>query len=384
MATIEDDRRWVIQQFQYIRGRMPTAAELEYYLAPLRQGVSRSQWMENAERQDSTGAVTRLYQEIFGRDPDAAGLAYWAARLKNGTTTRAALRATFAGSTEALLRTPETTPSPDQENARDYLAGVLDSYGLSGMADWAWQQIQSGYTNERILQNLRDTDQYKQRFSGMELRRAAGFNAITEAEYIGYETQARQLMRAAGMPAEFYDQPNDFANLIGNDVSPSELNARVNEGYLAAAQAPPEVRQQLRDLYGVGEGQLAAYFLDPDRALPLLQRQFAASQVSGAGVQTGYGALSAAEAEGIVSYGVSGDQARQGFGALVENEELFDTLPGEQDGLISREAQLGAVFGDDARARQQIERKAGARRSAGSGAQSFSIGQQGVSGLSRS
>lgn len=384
MPTAADDRRFIIEQWQYLYGRMPTAEEVNRNVVLLQGGLPRSTWISRAEKVRTEDSVRRLYQQVLGRDPSPEMLRHWAAQLRTGGTTRRRLTEWLTGSTEAQLRQPEEGgPTEGQESARDLINGVLESYGLNGLSDWAWQQIQAGHSEIRVLQDLRETDQYKQRFAGMEARRAAGLNAISEAEYISYENNARQLMRAAGLPAEFYDRPEDFADLIGKDVSPAELNARINDGYLAAAQAPAEVRQQLRDLYGLGEGDLAAYFLDPDRALPLIQRQFAASQVSGAGVTTGYGALNVAEAERIASLGVTEDQARQGFGALVENEELFDALPGEQDGLIDRETQLGAVFGDDARARQQLERKAGARRSAASGSQSFQIGERGVSGLSR-
>lgn len=378
-----DDRRWIIEQWQYLYGRLPTAEEVNRNLTRLQGGMTRTAWMTMAERVRGTDSVRRLYQDALGRDPSPQMLAYWTQRLQSGTSTRADLQKWLTSSTEALLREPEEPPDPNQENARDYLNSVLEGYGLSGMGDWAWEQIQQGYTNERILQNLRETDTYKQRFVGMEARKAAGLPAISEAEYIEYERGMRQTMHAAGLPPDFYDQPQDFADFIGKDISVAEMQERINNGYLAASQAPAEVRAQLRELYGIDEGALAAFFLDPDRALPVIQRQYQAASISGAGVRTGYGALSAGEAEGLAALGVSDQEAQQGFASLAESAELFAVLPGEQEGLIDREDQLAAVFGGDAEAGQRIERKAGARRAAGSGAQSFTLGQEGISGLSR-
>lgn len=383
MATAGENRAWIITQWEYLYGRQPTAAEVDRNVALLGGGLTRSAWMQRAERVRGEDSVRRLYQQALGRDPSPQMLAYHVERLNSGATTRRKLTEWLAQSTEALLREPDEAPDPSKENARDYLTSVLEQYGLGGMGDWAWEQIQAGHTNERILQDLRQTDTYKQRFVGMEARRAAGLPAISEGEYIAYESSVRQMMRAAGMPAEFYDQPQDFADLISNDVSVAEMQSRINEGYLAASQAPAEVREQLRNLYGVEEGQLAAFFLDPDRALPLIERQWSASRISGAAQRTGYGALNATEAERLAALGVSDQQAQEGFGALAENEELFGALPGDQDGLITREEQQNAIFGSDARAREKIDRKAGARRSAGSGAQAFALGQEGVAGLSR-
>lgn len=380
MATDADNRRWLIAQFDYMFGRAPSVAELDAQVRSLRTHT-RSWWVTRHEKVMTDDAVRRAYKASLGRDPTDAELLWQSNRLKAGGWTRRQMLEELNTSSEGLLREPEEEPDPAQENARDYLTSVLERYGLSGLGDWAWEQIQAGHTNERILQDLRETSQYKQRFVGMEARRAAGLPAISESEYIGYETSVRQLMRAAGMPADFYDAPQDFADFIGQDVSVAEMQSRINEGFLAASQAPAEVRQQLRDLYGVGEAQLTAFFLDPDRALPLIERQWAAAKVSGAAVTTGYGALNQTEAERLASVGVTGEQAAEGFSALAENEELFGALPGEQDGLISRETQQAAVFENNADARGALERKAGARRSAGSGAQAFAVGSAGVSGL---
>lgn len=385
MPSAADDRRWIIEQWRYLFNNLPSAEMLEEQVASLQSGkVSRTQWMASFERLGAGNTVRRFYREILGREADLSDprVNAWVRALENGTLTRAQLRERLAGSTEALLRQPQETPDLTQEDSLVYLKTVLDGYGLGALGDWAWDQIKQGFSPDRIIQNLRETDAYKQRFKGLEQRRLAGLPAISEAEYIAYESDVRQMMRAAGMPADFYDNPDDFANFIGKDVSVAEMQARISEGYLAASQAPAEVREQLRTLYGVDEGQLAAFFLDPDRALPIIQRQFTAAQVSGAASRTGYGGLNAAEAENLAVLGITEREAEQGFGVLVESRELFGTLPGMAEQEITRETQQAAVFGGDANARSAIERRAAERRSAASGAQSFAIGSGGIAGLS--
>jgi hypothetical protein len=377
-----DDRRYVIEQWQYLFGRQPTVDELNYSVGFLQAGQDRSVWLANAERAGAEEAVKRLYMETLGREPNSAELLWQSTRIRNGDLTRKALLQQLAGSAEGLLREPEEEPDPDAENALTYLNNVLEGYGLGGLGDWAWQQIQEGYSPDRIIQNLRQRDEYKQRFIGLERRREAGLPAISEAEYIAYETDVRQMMRAAGLPADFYDSPEDFATFIGNDVSPMEMQARINEGYLAASQAPPEVRQQLETLYGVGQGQLAAFFLDPDRALPLIERQFQASQISAAAQRTTYGSLDAAEAERLASLGITDQEAQQGFGALAERKELFQAMPGIQgEEGIDRAMQQRAIFEGDASALAAIERRAGSRVAQGRGSQGFALGETGVSAL---
>jgi hypothetical protein len=381
MATVAEDRTYVRDEWLKLYGRLPDANELETHAGYLQQGMPRSTWFTNIERNTADIYVRELYKTVLGRVPSDAEVASHVTALQSGAATREQVRASFTGSAEALLRPPAAPSTAGQEDAFAYLKSVLDGYGLGGLGNWAWEQLKGGLTTERISQNLRETPEYKQRFKGLEARRAAGLPAISEGEYIGYETSVRQLMRTAGLPADFYDSPEDFAGFIGKDVSVAEMQSRINEGYLAASQAPAEVRQQLRDLYNIGEGQLAAFFMDPDRALPLIERQFASAQISGAAQRTQYGALGQSEAERLAALGVSEQQAAQGFGALAESSQLFTGLPGEDAAAIDRQTQQAAVFGGDAAAKQAIEKRRAERIAQGSGARSFGVGQGGVVGL---
>lgn len=393
MATRAEDEAWVLDEYRVLYGRVPNPNELNHVVDALQNGTyTRQRW--DAESQpggDPTATVTRIYTEVVGQPPThPEGVKYYADRLANGSMTQAQVRAEMSaqtatnrqlqGQTVGSLTTDDTA---NRDNARAYLDDTLNMYGLNGLSDWAWGEIQAGNSNARIIQDLRKTDQYKQRFKGMELRKMAGLPAIDESTYISYETAVRQAMRAAGMPADFYDSVDDFANFIGKDVSLSEIQSRINDGYLAASQASKEIKDQLQTLYGIGQSQLAAFFLDPDKALPLIQRDWQAAQISGTAVQAGYGALNQTEAERLASLGVSAQQAAQGFGTLVGSQQLFTDLPGEVGGAISRDVQQAAVFANDANARQTIIKKGEQRVSAGSGANAFAIGNQGVTSLNQ-
>lgn len=391
MSTRQDDETWVTAQFLDLYGRAPSAYELGHVVDALQNGTyTRSRWSAEAEGQETDAAVQRIFRVVVGaeRAADDPGIQFYSQRLKNGTMTRAQVRAEISAKTAENHKLQGTSgtvqdQTAGKEDAAAYVNDVLHSYGLDGLSDWVWSEIESGHSTTRIFQDLRQRPEYKQRFAGLEQRQAAGFNAMNEMEYLHYEQDARQAMRAAGLPADFYDSPQDFANFIGKDVSIGELQSRINDGFLAATSAPQEVKDQLAALYGVNTNQLAAYFLDPDKALPLIQRQFQAAQTSGAAVRTGYGALAASEAERLVSLGVSAQEAEQGFGYLQNAQELMGSLPGENGARISREEQQAAVFGGDAAATAKIKKQGETRVSEGSGNASFQLGNSGAAGLSR-
>jgi len=247
----------------------------------------------------------------------------------------------------------------DRRSAYDIISRTLDTYGLGELSGF----VQDMVFNRNILdQNiligeLREQDAYKRRFAGNEQRRRAGLNALSEGEYIALETAYAQLMRQSGLPVGFYDSSDDFTNLIGGNVSVGELSERVNQGYEAVRNADPEVVDEMRRLYNIGEGELAAYFLDPERATPTLIQQARAAQVAGQGVrQAGY-QITAAQAEELARAGISTEQARAGFQAIASAQELFGALPGEAEQDITQEEQIAGVFGTSAAAQQRIRRR---------------------------
>lgn len=260
------------------------------------------------------------------------------------------------------------------------LRSILEQYGLGSLAQWAWDQLVNNRSPNEIMLDLVNQPAFKQRFPAIDQRRQAGLPSISPAEYINYETQARQLMRAAGFPQGFYDQPDDFTNYIAGDVSLAELSQRVQIYQQAAYQAPAEVRQQLKDLYGVDEGGIAAFFADEKRALPALQQQYTSAQIAGQAQRQRFGPLSVTEAERLAQLGVTADAAAQGFGMVDQARELFRALPGEADQAPGRADALGLVSGDSG-AQQAVDLQARRRKAQFGGGGTYATGQQGVSGL---
>lgn len=267
--------------------------------------------------------------------------------------------------------------------SRDALASIkslLQRFGLEGLSDWAWQQLLAGSSQAQVELDLYEQPAFKARFPAIAQRVAKGLPAITPNEYLAYENAARQVMRAAGFPPSFYDQPDDFTRYLVNDKSIAELSQDAALYQQAAYQAPQEVRDQLRNLYGIDEGGIAAYYADPDRALPILQQQFTASQIAGQAQRQQFGQLSQSEAERLAALGVTDQQAAQGFGLVQQAGELFQALPGEAEGAPGRDTALGLVAGDAA-AQSAVDLQARRRKAGFQGGGSYAQTQRGTSGL---
>lgn len=278
-----------------------------------------------------------------------------------------------------------TTPAPGgplsayQQDAVAYLQALLEDYGLGSMATWAYEQVVAGNSPEMVMQLLRERPEYRQRFHVIFERQKRGLSAISPAEVIAYERQARQLMMRSGLPPGFYDSTDDFNAFLIGDVSLAELNDRIEGARVAIYQTDPTVRDEMVNLYG--EGGLMAHWLDPAKALPVLQKRRAAAESSAAGVRSGFGRLSRDEAERMYDLDIDQREAEQGFATLVSSRELFSSLPGENTDEIDRRAQLGAAFGGDALARERIERRAAARKAVFGGGGGYAESKTGFGGL---
>lgn len=272
----------------------------------------------------------------------------------------------------------------DQKSAKASLLDFLGQYGLADLGQFAWNEFLHGVPVNQIMLDIRGTDTYQKRFPAMAELAKQG-RAVSESQYIQLENSYRDVMHAYGLPQGFYDQPQDFAKFMTGNVSPQELNQRVSQ-YSQAVLGDQTTLSELSRIYGeVGHtnnpaGDLLAHYLDPTKAVPLLQRQYEAAAFSAAGVESGYGGLTKAQAEQY-SIGTTPGQAQQGFGTLVQDKELFGGLPGEGQGQISEDTQLGAAFGGNEKAREQIQSRAKLRVAEGAGASSFSASREGVSGL---
>ena len=273
-----------------------------------------------------------------------------------------------------------TGPTGATADAKAILENALKDYGLGDLASGAWEQYNQNRSVDLTMTWVRQQDTYKTRFAGMELRKKAGLPPISEKEYLDWENEARTMMRRYEMPADFYDRPDDFAKFIAGDISPVELKDRIENGYAAVMNAPQTTRDELARLYGVKPGDLAAFFIDPDRGTEAILKARANAEISGAAVRQGFGGLSLEEAERLrTAPGMSGEQAEAGFAALDKSRELTMSLEANET-VMGRDRQLDVISGQGA-AQEELKQRARRRAARFEGGGGFAGGQGGLSGL---
>jgi hypothetical protein len=184
----------------------------------------------------------------------------------------------------------DATDEQDRRNALEIIEDTLAEYGLAGLTDRVNAMLMEGSSVESVLIQIKDTDQFRDRFAGMQIRKDNGWPAISPAEYIRLERDYRNLMETAGLPAGFYDNPDDFADFVGNDISVAEMSQRVSMASTAVANVNPQLKNQLREMYGIGvenDGELTAYFLDPERGVSVIEQrlQMESAGLSAAAIQ---------------------------------------------------------------------------------------------------
>ena len=254
-------------------------------------------------------------------------------------------------------------PTPGREfdeDAFSRLGSLLGRIGLQGLTARVRELVAKGVTDgDAILFELRGTEEYQKRFAANAKRASKGLPELAPSTYVGLEESYRTLLRGAGLPLGFYDEPSDFEKFIENDVSASELNTRVQQGFVMVRDADPEVKRQMQRLYNVGENELAAYFLDPERATPILTRQAQAAKISArAREQAGF-TLLAQTAEDLVARGYSPEEAQTAFERAGQLAGLYQEMGTEE--MLTQQQKVGAALGFDVQAQQALERRQRAR-----------------------
>ena len=285
----------------------------------------------------------------------------------------------------------ETARLNRRKDARSSMNAVLSTYGLSDLSEYVYNEIIVKETvninnPDAIIFAIREQPAYQKRFSANKERVKNGFDELDPASYIALEDQYRATLSANGMPVSFYDSKDDFDALIGGSVSNAELQSRVQDGYRAVQDADPEVKRQMQELYGVSEGDLAAYFIDPNRMKPLLvaadyKRQAQAAKIAARASELAGIQLTGGLAEDLARRGTTETEAQAGFTAIGKLGELTTQLSGET--ALSQEQIVGQQFGTDVAAAQELEKRRRRRVGEFAGGGSFARTQGETSGATR-
>jgi hypothetical protein len=208
-------------------------------------------------------------------------------------------------------------------NAFALLKGVFAQYGLDDLSSVIETLMKEGYEPEEATLALKTDPKYNKayiaRFRGNELRRTAGLNVLSEAEYLALEDDYTKTLKSYGLESYFgvdkATKQSAIADVIGADVSAIEFTDRVSTAVDRVKMADPATKSAFQQFYGIGEADLVKYFLDPKKALVNLKEKATAAEIGGAAIGQGLAATTTT-AEDLARFGVTRQQAQVGYEAI--------------------------------------------------------------------
>ena len=220
-------------------------------------------------------------------------------------------------------------------SAYDLLNEEFTRLGIGSLSKIIKKYVEEGISPSEFTLRLRQEPEYLNRFAANAQRVAKGLRALSEAEYISKEDAFQDIMRQYGLPESYYARGEmgrqaGFEQLIANNISDTELEDRISIAQKRVMNANPEVAQALKTFYpGISQGDILAYTLDPSKAIEDIKRKVTAAEIGGAAVRAGLG-TSVADAEYLQRYGVTKEQADQGYQAAAQ--------------IVPRASQLSEIY----------------------------------------
>lgn len=257
------------------------------------------------------------------------------------------------------------------KDAYALLQDTFRNYGLSELTPVIEGYMKAGLGSEQAALQLKQTDVYKTRFRGNELRLAAGQNALTEAEYLNLENSYVNTLQAYGLAGYFgTDRKAAIAamsDIIGKDVSATEFADRVNLAVTEVKNSDPAIKAQLQAYYGIDDVGLVSYYLNPKQDLESLKKKTLATEIGAAasaqGLKVGSGQNvedQRTAAEALAGQGITQQQAIQGYKTVADVTPTGQKLSGiyNEAGLKYGQQEAEAeTFGTTGAASAQRKRK---------------------------
>ena len=366
------------------------------YLGNLPGGYSRDSGFFSSGGNE--GYVRSLANEPADNPKNSDGIQLWQPRTLIDGTVIWEENPAFSdddgvGSAKSIERTRMLTESMRQEElaargvetATSILTRLVGAFGLPESTVGKLKQFMiDGLSEEAIALEVRQTEEYKERFPCRAGRRDNGFGSMTEAQYMQNEDAYEALLRTHGLPPRFYDDRMDFATLIAADVSPNEFNERVTLAELATAGADPNTKAELKRLYDVDATDLVAYYLDPESATNLIEerRSLEAAGLSATAARV-MGRTVGFDRETATALQREGIQRREIQQRLSTQAGLTEQTIGEQDALSVSDVAT-AEFGLDPNVADVVERRRQQRVAGSAGTTGLLVSGRGATGYGAS
>jgi hypothetical protein len=225
------------------------------------------------------------------------------------------------GSTQVLLK--GAGPQADKEYIDAYalLESVFRDYGLEELVPNIKNYMEKGIGSKQATVELKETQAYKTRFAGNEMRRAAGKNVLDEATYLALENSYDEALRSYGLQNYFgidRKQRNArMAEFIGNDINYPEFKDRIDLAVNRVNRGDPFVKSTLVSFYNITDNDLVNYFLNPKEGLPILEEKVRTAEIGGVAASFGLRA-DLTTALGLENLGVTQARAREGYATIAQ------------------------------------------------------------------
>ena len=210
------------------------------------------------------------------------------------------------------MATDGTVPS----SAADLLKATLTAWGLQSLLPHLQEYLTAGYDSNTINLALQNTQEWKTRFAGNEIRKANGLSVLTPAQYIATEEQYRNTLQAYGLPSGFYDSHDDFNKFIGNDISPAELQSRAQLAHDTYLSAPQAYRDTWNQYFSPGDA--VAAILDPTVGTQVITDRANQVAIGATAAQQGLN-VSQARAQQFQQHGTTLAQAQAAYSQIAKS-----------------------------------------------------------------
>jgi hypothetical protein len=231
-----------------------------------------------------------------------------------------------------------TTGLTSDMNALQQLQSLYSGMGLGPeIATALTNLVKEGYTPDTLKLMAQDPNAvnspdpyvkqfvsaYNTRFSANADRIKNGYSPLAPADYIAKENAYRSAMASAGLPPEFYNTNAALSGWIANNVDSSTVQAKINIASDVVNNYDQTAKDQALALYGLDTGHLIAHVLDPQAALPIIQKQANIVQLGAEAARAGV-AQNLDTLTQLNTIGTTQSAAQQGFGNVASQ------LPGMQ------------------------------------------------------
>ena len=229
--------------------------------------------------------------------------------------------------------TTTTVNTGINQGALALLTSTLQGYGLDpngSLSGAIMGLIQDNYDASTIAvlaqdpASVKSTDPsvaalataWNARFPGNVARQAAGLAPLDPATYISTEQSYQAVLSRAGIPASSpLMQASYIGELMGNDLSPAEVDQRVTAAQTAITATDPYTVAALQQNFGLTPTDMVTHLLDPSVASSVIAQKVTASQIQGEASRNGL-STNLANAMYLAGAGVNQSTAQSGYGKI--------------------------------------------------------------------